>query len=249
MPSKKASKSEKERAFRDELGGLKSDAERKLAVLTKLADSIRGLAERHAAGAALDAQQRAKLERQAAVEADRAALEKEVAATRREGGEVAGLGTYRINCFFFKHYDPRWSKPQPRLTKPEVVADFGVSGGDGGGAAAHPELARLAAIVEAKMLRLHELGYRHHPRTSPAFNLEFSFCLSNAIVKPQNLTNPFWTPNGGTVIEHNFITSRGKTSAVNLTDPRRKGVPGTTPAQRALVYVTHTSTLLIHSLT
>ena len=60
----------------------------------------------------------------------------------------------------------------------------------------------LAKQVEAKVLQLRDMGYAHTPRTSAAFALRFSFCLSNALVKPVDLTNPFWTPNGETVVPH-----------------------------------------------
>ena len=199
----------------------KTTVEKKLHALKKLIQSVDALKEKQRAGATLDAQQRAKLARAPALAAELAEFE----------AQRARESVYRINCFWFKHYDPRWSRPQPRLARPEVVADFSDAAAAAGGAR-HDELRRLVGEVEARVLALRELGYAHSPRTSAAFSLEFSVCLSNALVKKINPDNPFWTPDGKTVIPHNFMQG----SAVNLTDPRAKGVPGTTPRTRAIMY-------------
>ena len=199
----------------------KTTVEKKLHALKKLIQSVDALKEKQRAGATLDAQQRAKLARAPALAAELAEFE----------AQRARESVYRINCFWFKHYDPRWSRPQPRLARPEVVADFSDAAAAAGGAR-HDELRRLVGEVEARVLALRELGYAHSPRTSAAFSLEFSVCLSNALVKKIDPANPFWTPDGRTVIPHNFMAG----SAVNLTDPRAKGVPGTTPRTRAIMY-------------
>ena len=87
---------------------VKTTVEKKLHALGKLLQAIDALKEKQRTGVVLDAQQQAKLAREPTLRAELADF---TAQHRRESG------TYRINCFWFKHYDPRWQGPQPRLKR------------------------------------------------------------------------------------------------------------------------------------